>query len=468
MIAEAPVTQPVVRPVGKAERIESVDVLRGFALLGILLLNILSFSYHFAATWNPAIDGGATGWNLAIWFVQMIFWDGKMRATFSLVFGASLMLLTTRLDEKGTAGADVYFRRALWLMVFGIVHAYLIWWGDILFPYALGALLLYPFRRLSAKALLIVAGVMFVFLTGMPFGKGFHMRDVRAKAQEAIAAEKAGKTLTDEQKETKKDWEEFLKNTLPNREQLDKEYTAYRGGYVSGLKHRAKVVIRWHSIPIYMPFLWDMFAMMLIGMALFKSGVLSAERSYRLYTWMAVIGFAVGLPMNAWSAWETHRHNFEPILTLKYFATYQPGRLLVAMGYWAALMIICKAGVLRWLTRPVAAVGQMAFSNYIMHSVIGCVIFYGYGFGLIGKLERWQLYPIVAGIWAFQLIASPIWLRHFYFGPLEWCWRSLTYWKRQPMLIRPAPTVIEPAPEAPVREPAVETAAEAASPSSSD
>jgi uncharacterized protein len=115
---------------------------------------------------------------------------------------------------------------------------------------------------------------------------------------------------------------------------------------------------------------------------------------------------------------------------------YDIERLPVALANMALLMILCKAGALRWLTSRLAAIGQMALSNYILQSVVCTFVFTGYGLGLYGRLERYQLYYVVAGCWATSLAASPIWLRHYRFGPLEWCWRSLTYWKKQPMRIR--------------------------------
>jgi len=113
----------------------------------------------------------------------------------------------------------------------------------------------------------------------------------------------------------------------------------------------------------------------------------------------------------------------------------------------ASLMILCKAGVLRWLTSRLAAIGQMALSNYILQSMVCTAVFTGCGLGLYGRLERYQLYYVVAGCWALSLAASPIWLRHYRFGPLEWCWRSLTYWQRQPMRWR-RPPAATPAAEA--------------------
>ena len=149
-------------------------------------------------------------------------------------------------------------------------------------------------------------------------------------------------------------------------------------------------------------------------------------------------GAVAGGIIGGWAANHEGRSGFDFVAATEGYSAYQPLRLIVALGYLCGLVAAVKAGVLQWIVGPLAAVGRMAFSNYIMHSLICTTIFYSHGFALFGKLERWQLHIVVAGIWIFQLVVSPIWLRYYRFGPLEWCWRSLTYWKRQPMRISAA------------------------------
>jgi uncharacterized protein len=139
------------------------------------------------------------------------------------------------------------------------------------------------------------------------------------------------------------------------------------------------------------------------------------------------------VPLNSYTAWLIVRSNFDPILQDFTGSTYDIGRLSIALGHLGVVMLVCRTGVLRWLTQSLAAVGQMAFSNYIFHSVVCSIVFTGYGFALYGRLQRFELYYVVGAVWIVQMIASPIWLKHFRFGPLEWAWRSLTYWKKQPM-----------------------------------
>lgn len=424
-------------PVQRSERISSLDVLRGFALLGILLMNIVGFALYFSAYDDPTVAGGATGANLGVWVVMHILAEGKMRCLFSMVFGASMILLTARMEERGAAAAsgDVYYRRTLWLMLFGIVHAYLLWLGDILYPYALCGLALFPFRRMRPRNLLIIGGALVLLQASGTIFYGFKLQQTIEKARQAEQAQKQGKKPTDEQTAAKKEWDETRDRLKPTPEILKKDAEGWRGNFFQVVKTRAKLVSHWHQAAYYSPNYWDMWSMMFIGMGLMKFGVFNAARSYRFYARLAIIGYAIGISVNSLTAWQTIRSNFDLTTRIFSYSTYDLGRLSVAMAHLGVIMIVCKAGALRWLRSSLGAIGQMAFSNYIFQSVVCSTIFCGYGFGLYGKLQRYQLYYVVAGIWVLQMIASPMWIRRYRMGPLEWCWRSLTYWQRQPMRI---------------------------------
>jgi uncharacterized protein len=437
MSVQEPGATPAIAPVRADERISSLDTVRGFALLGILLLNITAFGLPMAAYVNPAPAGGSSGLNLVAWTVMSIFGDGKMRAIFSLSFGAGVYLLVERLSRQGAgaAAADIHYRRMLWLLLFGMIHAYLIWWGDILFDYAMLGLLLYPLRRLSARALLITAGIMVLVLTAAPIGYHYHLRDLQGEYVKVEAAERAGGKLTDEQQDTKKEWENVVRRYAPTAKDLKAETDAHLGGYLKLLKFRAREVFRSHGSPLYLPFPWfDMLSMMLIGIAMMKTGVLEGGRSTRFYAWMALISFAIGMPLNCWSAWWSIKGGFSIDSQMIAGAAYEAGRV-TAFGYVALIILAVKSGALRAITRTLACVGQMAFTNYILTSLICTTIFEGYGLGLFGKLQRFELYAVVLFVWLVILVLSPVWLGHFRFGPLEWLWRSLTYWKRQPLRI---------------------------------
>jgi uncharacterized protein len=429
------VEQAPAAPVQTAERITALDSLRGFALLGILLMNIVAMGMYVAAYDDPTVTGGATGANLGIWAVMHVLAEGKMRCLFSLVFGASVILLTSRLESRGDS-ADVYYRRTIWLLVFGIVHAYLLWMGDILYPYALCGLVLYPFRNMRPKGLLIIGIVFLVLNAGAYVFQGFGQREMLQNGRAALQAEKQGKKLTDKEQAAKTEYEHWRSFARPTAEELKKDAAEWRGNPLRVIGARAKLVSPFHSSPYYSPQNWDIWCMMFIGMGLLKLGVLSAQRPYRFYALLVLIGYSIGLPTNTYTAATIIRNNFDPVVQTFAESAYDVGRLSIALGHLGVIMLLAKGGWLRWLMSRLGAVGQMAFSNYVFQSVVTAFLFTGYGFAMYGKLQRYQLYYVVAAIWVVQLIVSPIWLRHFRFGPLEWCWRSLTYWKRQPMRLR--------------------------------
>ncbi len=419
-------------PVAPDERITAIDTLRGFALLGILLMNIIGFSMYLSAYDNPTVTGGATGVNLAVWAVLHVLAEGKMRCLFSLVFGASMILLTSRLEKTGEA-ADIYYRRTLWLALFGIAHAYLLWLGDILYPYALCGLLLYPFRKMAPKGLLTIGGILLLLTAAVSMQDAFSQKQTIEKARASQAAEARGEKLTKEQQDQKEEYERDEKRRLPDGAALEKEAAKWRGSVLDVIKVRGAWVKEFHSNPYYSTHNWDIWSMMFIGMGLMKLGVLGGRSSIRTYAWMALAGYAIGLPVNTYTAYLIIRSNFDPLVQSFTAATYDAGRLSIALGHLGIIMLLCKTKTLQWLTNSLGAVGQMAFSNYITHSVVCAFFFTGYGLAMYGRLQRYQVYYVVAAIWIFQMIASPIWLKHFRFGPLEWAWRSLTYWKKQPM-----------------------------------
>jgi uncharacterized protein len=428
-------TRLALAPVRPDERVSGLDTIRGFALLGILLMNITSFGLPFAAYDNPVPAGGYTGTNLITWFIVSLVADGKMRAIFSMAFGASVYLLIDRLIRKGAAAsaADIHYRRMLWLLLFGLIHGYLIWSGDILYAYAMCGLVLYPLRKLSPRILLTTAAVMLVFMASLGLYNYFHLLQLQRDSIQIAADEKAGKKLTPKQEESKKDLDEVMKSVRPSADDLKEDVDAHLGGYFKLVAFRYGQTHHFEANTLYENF--DILMMMLIGMALMKLGVLTGNYTAKFYAVMVFAGFAVGITADSLSYWWTVRNNFS--LSSWYFtgSTYELGRF-TAFGYIGIIMLLVKFGALRAVTSALGYVGRMAFSNYILTSLICTTIFEGYGFGLFGKLQRYQLYYIVAAVWLVILVISPIWLRHFRFGPLEWLWRSLTYWKIQPFRIR--------------------------------
>jgi uncharacterized protein len=429
-------------PTAAFERIRTLDVVRGTALLGILLMNILTFGMPLKAYANLNLWGGRDGLDLWTFVVQWIFFEGKMRALFSMMFGAGIAIFLQRAiaREDRAGAADLFVRRMSWLMLFGILHAWLIWYGDIIYAYGVCGVFLFPYRTMRPRSLCIVAAAGLLFATAMLAGDGYSKYSKRAAAMQARALEAAGQTLTTEQRDAKTAWDETWNEVMPPRSELQEEVDGYRSGYVGAIKERAEVVVMWHFIPVYFPVLADFWAMMLLGMALYKLGVLQGERPPGFYVTMAAVGYAIAVPVNAASTWFMVAYDFDPVASAVANVPHQLGRVAMALAHMAVIVIVVQRGWLRRLTDRLAAVGQTALTNYIGTSVLCSVIFYKPGFALMGQLQRHELYYVVAVVWVVNLAWSKWWLTRYQFGPLEWCWRSLTYWRRQPM--RRSPGVV--------------------------
>lgn len=401
-------------PVAPSERIISLDVLRGFAILGILIMNIQSFSMIEAAYINPAAYGSLLGLNKWVWILSHILADRKFMSIFSILFGAGIVLFTSKAESKGLPSAGLHYRRSFYLFIIGMMHAYLLWYGDILVAYSICAISAYLFRRIIPKKLLIIGILIFSVSSLLYFFFGWSMPY----------------------------WpKESLQGTMsfwnPGIEKVNAEISAYQGGWLPQMSHRIPASISFQTFIFFILTGWRAGGLMLVGMAFYKWGILSAKHSKRFYYTLMSIGFVIGIPIIAYGI----VRNFAENWSIKYsmFLGWQYnywGSLFITLGYICLIMLICKSEVLEKLTRPFAAVGRMALTNYLMQTVICTLIFYGHGFGLFGKVERTQQILFVFGIWVFQIIVSPIWLRYFRFGPAEWLWRTLSYQKIQPMVNR--------------------------------
>lgn len=421
-------------PTGNINRINSVDVIRGISLCGILLMNIPEFGLPHAYD-DPTVYGGATGPNLTVWWTNSMFFEGTMRGMFSILFGAGIILFTSRATESinGISVTDAYFRRILWLLLFGIIHCYvLMWHGEILYAYALVGMFAFSFRHWKPRHLVIGAIVLLSFATALKVKDYYQEKNTMEQATVAQQKKEEGKPLTKKEEGAIKDWQAIVDEKKPSKEKLKEEIEAHHQDYFSIFVHKLPVNEYMETIMMYRVAFFDVFAMMLLGMALLKNGIIKAEKSNRYYFTLALVAYPVGLGVNYWETSYLISHNFEIIAWDLTGITYNLGRLFTTLGHIAVIMLFIKSGILMFLQRGLAAVGQMAFTNYIMQTLICNIIFLGFGFSLYGMLERYELYYIVFSVWIFQLIMSPIWLRYFRFGPLEWIWRSLTYWQKQP------------------------------------
>ncbi len=414
-------------PIETEERVTALDIMRGFVLCGILLMNINGFGLANAYG-DPTISGGSTGWNLYTWIATNMFFEGTMRGLFSLLFGVGMFILLDRMDKRhaGIKGADIYFRRLTWLLLFGVLHAYLlIWSGEILFNYALMGFLVYSFRRLPPKKLIIIAVVLFSIGTLWNFMEYKGKAEMLETVEKATALKAEGKELDKDQKGALKEWEQIQEDRSPENISFYNE--SMRKGYLDVVAFNAPIVFKWKTYGPYRYDVWDVLSMMLLGIALFKLKILSGEKPARFYLAMVLVGYAIGLTVNYFETTNILNNNFSYLSFYQSNITYDLGRVPVAMGHIGMIMLFSKLNVLGWLKYAISCVGKMALTNYLTHSVICMIIFTGVGFGLFGKLERYELLYVVFSIWIFQLIISPIWLKYFHYGPAEWVWRRLSY-----------------------------------------
>ena len=427
-------------PISQQERIHIIDSLRGIAILGILLMNIPGFGLAPIAIGDFSMQPQGD-LNYYFWYVfgPGVF-EGSQRGIFSMLFGAGMYIFITRLEKRspGLMPAELFLRRQLWLLLFGMFHAYfLFWYWDILYHYAICGIILFAFRRLSPKYLLIASFACLVLMTARENRDLFKRKAVISKGEAIAKIDTTVTKLSDKQKEELGAVNEIKDKSKPEekKKKMDKQLKEIRGGYAELYEARSRMAEESETFGMYYWAIFDVPLFMFLGLAFFKLGILQGEAKTKVYAWMTAIGLGVGLPLSYLFVTYDVNYNFNwfEIIKNKPFEFYELQRFIHSIGIFGLIMLMYKSGWFKWLFAMMRPVGQMAFTNYLMQSVICGIIFMGIGFGLFGKLEYHQLFYVVAAVWAIEIIWSHIWLRYFRFGPLEWLWRSLTYWKKQPI-----------------------------------
>jgi uncharacterized protein len=397
-------------------------------------MNIYAFAMPFVAYSNPLAFGGTEPWNIGTWYFTHIFFDQKFMTIFSLLFGAGLIMMMTRAEARGVTYAGVWYRRSFWLLLIGALHGYLIWMGDILFHYALVGMLVFLFRKRSPKSLILIAVLLLSVAPLLNLSGGVYMAKLQVAGTEIEALQDAGEALSEEQQEQLAEWQEMSVFLGDPAEQVKNDIEGYSQSYPAVVSYRQPTVTMLQTQATFFFIIWRVGGVMLLGMALMKLGIIDGLRDSGYYKKMMLAGYGIGLPIVVYSAWNLWSHQWEPMWTFRVgMIPNYVGSLFVALGHIGLVMTLIKSGAASRLMARFAAVGRMAFTNYLMHSVILTTVFYGYGLGLYADVPRaWQMAFVVAVI-GFQLWFSPIWLKVYRFGPAEWLWRSLTYWRRQPM-----------------------------------
>ena len=398
----------------------SLDAMRGFAVMGILAMNIIGFAMPEWAYITPAAYGTETLADQMAWVFSFIFIDGKMRGLFSLLFGGSMMLVIDRATAKGESAAQVHYRRMGWLAVFGLAHYFFIWFGDILFLYAIVGMIAFRFRDWPPERLIKVALIIFaagLVIWGLQFG-GLQAWQFLATRPDASA------DMVRQYREMM-DSPDFAFNIAP-------DLALHRGSYAEIVTDKLN---DWSApISTVLMSVGETLPLMLIGMAMHKSGFMTGNWEVADYRRWAMRLVPIGVLLTAALAAWMMAADFDRVTSLAVFFFWGAvPRMMLTIGYAAVLIPLIGRYRRHPMLARVAATGRSAFSNYLGTSIVMTTIFYGYGFGLFGDVGRVGVWVFVIGAWAVMLIWSKPWLMKFHYGPLEWLWRSLARSKMQLM-----------------------------------
>ena len=404
-------------------RIVTLDVIRGIAVMGIFSVNVVGMAMIKPAYFYPPTYGFEGLADRMMWFANFVLVDGKFRSLFSMLFGASTLVVIERAIAAGTSPGKVHYARMLVLMLFGWLHFALFWWGDILTLYAAVGMLLFLFWKLSARSLLILSIAGFVLFAGPNAYSAI-------QGYQAYAAANAPDAST----ATIRKWERLTSRLHPDANELKKDKLAHR----SPIEHFQAMVPERAAEPFDLGPLWiETLALMLLGMAGYKSGFLTGEWDDGSYRRIALVGLGVGSAAYALLGSIVWRGGFTPPDSRMAYGGFSPPlRPIMACGYAALFILLFRHR--STLRDRLAAVGRTAFTNYLGSTAIGTLVFFDTGLGLYGQVSRSEAWILVPIVWGLMLLWSKPWLDRFNYGPFEWLWRSLARWKAQPMRKRRA------------------------------
>lgn len=406
-IASPPtLTEPL--PPLPTRRIESLDVLRGIAVLGILPVNIVGMAWPEAWAYMPRELAGFSPLDAAAHALVDVFATFKFITLFSLMFGAGVLMMARRNEQRGDSVYAVHYRRMGALAVIGVGHGWLLWYGDVLFSYAVCGSIVVLMRKWSARALMSAAAVSFgigVLMTGCCAGF--------MALFESVSPAEFAQAMS----------EEF------SAEAADAEIAAYTASYTQQSRYRIATAIQLQTIMLVYWSLWWAGGLMLMGMAYYKTGLITGEAEPARYRRLAAITLPIGLALTLALVALQWADVLTPMAMFTWaLVPFGLVALLMSTGYLSLVMLWVRSGRVRWLRHALACTGRTALTCYLMQSVIAGFIFYSHGLGLFGQVNRAAQLVIVLIIWIVQVIAATLWLRWFPQGPMEWLWRVATYW----------------------------------------
>ncbi len=405
-------------PVQPTERIQILDILRGFALFGILLVNMTIFSHPIQAILFPT-DPATPWYDRAAEGLIRFLGEGKFYSLFSLLFGLGFTLLMDRIEARGGRFVPLYLRRLFVLLGIGMVHAFLIWMGDILIMYALFGFLLILFRKARPRTLLIWAIILII--TPLLFNAA------------ATGLVSLGRSVPEAAKQIDLAFAQTEANYIADMERAYQVYAS--GGFAEITRQR---VYDYASMGPSSFFVmgFNVMAMFLVGAYFGRRQIFqNLETNRNFFRKLLLWGLLIGLVGNALYATIIMPLSLIRLSGPLLLATVGQGigAPLLSLAYTSALCLLALSP--RWSRRlqVLAPAGQMALTNYLMQSVICTLIFYGYGLGLYGQVGTAAGIGLTVAIYLLQVLLSQWWMKRFRYGPAEWLWRSLTYLKPQPM-----------------------------------
>lgn len=393
-------------PIDKRERIVTLDIIRGVAILGILIMNIQAFSMIFSAYVNPTAYGDLNGANFWVYYLGHLFADQKFMTIFAMLFGAGIVLLANNVESKGGNSARVHYKRMFFLAIFGLIHALVFWFGDILLGYAIGGAIAYLMYEKSPRFLIITGTILISFMALLMWSFSF------------IIPMMEGPEL-----------QEMQNFWAPSAETIANEIASVQSSWVDATEYRNTMF--GHAVGNILFYEFRIIGLMAIGMALFKMNFFGDRYSSKSLISLGLVLFALGTGLTAYGAHLNFAAEF-PLTSMISAGLYNYwGSIFSAIAYMAFLIVLCRSSLLMQVKGILANVGKMALTNYLMQTLICCFIFHGWGLGYFGEVSRVGQASIVVGVWVILISFTMYWMKGHQFGPMEWVLRRLTYGKKK-------------------------------------
>ncbi|TWU35351.1 hypothetical protein Q31b_54470 [Novipirellula aureliae] len=414
-------------------RIQILDIMRGIAVLGILGVNIFCYGLPEILSDALPVTDPDHGLGYMLGMAGEILLSGKMRSLFAMLFGISSVIILDRLVKKhdGLESTQIFFRRMVWLLIFGQIHGFLfLFYGDILFHYGIMGMIAFPLYYASPRVRKLIMLICLAVLTYKPYSDYQYTVELRDEYVEIMQRKNSGERLSDYDYLVIDEWNYDTAYISPKLEDYEDELEAKQGGLLTTFEFNKDGVVQMATYDLYNWYSWEILLYMLLGVSLYRSGFFSKDYPSRKLLPIALLGLAIGGAIHAWVHLGFYAAYTDHVKSIFYLIFFDLGRLPMMFGYVATICLVFRS---RWFAKPgrwLAATGKMTLTNYLMQSIIAACFFFG--LRQFNQLDRVQLSLVVLTIWIFEIVFSNIWLKSFNYGPMEWVWRSLTYCSPQP------------------------------------